>query len=771
MKNVILSFAIFFGLIVVSGNCLAQIDIYSEVTVQVPNSDDIQRLAELDFDIDHYQGNPNEGISFFVNQDELARLSALGFNFEVTVPNYIEQYKAQQLADQPNIPNMTRSEGVANGFDLGSMGGFYTLAEVGAKLDEMKNDFPNLITAKASIGTSVEGRDIWMAKISDNPDIDEPEPSAYFDALHHAREPLAMAVTINYMFWLLENYDTNAEVKWLVDNRELYFVPVVNPDGYFYNEQIEPNGGGLWRKNRRANGGGCFGVDLNRNYSFGYANNGSCSSTNPCSGTYRGTGAFSEPEAVAVRDFLALVEPSTGFSTHSTAGTFLMPYGYDTSPPDFEIYSEWASSFLDENDYDYGVTFQMLGYTSCGTTRDYFHSEGIYVWTPEIGGSGFWPNQSTIFDLVAENIRPMFYQSWISGAYLDVQSHSIIGNVVPGQPFEMVVELKNVGVGATAQNVSVVVESSTTGVTVPTASTYGTIAARARKDNSSSPFQFFVDPSFSQNSFTLTISTYQDGTLNETMEIPVVVSEKDILFYDDAESGAGNWTASGSGIQWGVVQDDAYSGTASFGDSDGGNGENNTNNFFVLDEVFDFTLTSTPFVSFVSKYSISDGDNVRFQISTNGGSNWTDLETYTRNEKWHVQNFNLLSYQSFSDVRFRFRLQNDGSSPGDGFYFDDFEVANYDEESLGAPQFEDSLIAVYPNPFSDIINIELGNVQVLSSEIAVYDIAGRKIAAKITSDSNVLRIENLSGLTSGMYFLKFQLEEDENYLVKKIVKK
>ncbi len=83
-------------------------------------------------------------------------------------------------------------------------------------------------------------------------------------------------------------------------------------------------------------------------------------------------------------------------------------------PPDFEIYSEWASAFLDENDYVFGVTFQLLGYTSCGTTRDYLHSEGIYGWTPEIGGSGFWPMPSTILDLVSENIRPMLYQSWIA---------------------------------------------------------------------------------------------------------------------------------------------------------------------------------------------------------------------------------------------------------------------------------------------------------------------------------------------------------------------
>ena len=238
---------------------------------------------------------------------------------------------------------------------------------------------------------------------------------------------------------------------------------------------------------------------------------------------------------------------------HSTAGTYLMPYGYDTSPPAYEIYSEWASSFLDENEYTYGVTFQMLGYTSCGTTRDYLHSEGIYGWTPEIGGSGFWPQQSTIFDLVGENVRPMFYQSWIAGAYLDVQHHLQIGDALAGDSFELVVEIKNVGVGATAVNTSVIIQASDPAIMVPTAIAFGDVPARSRQDNSSSPFTISIDPSFAESSFNLTINTIQDGVLNETAEITIYMGEKNILFFDDAENGDFHWLASGNGIPWSNV--------------------------------------------------------------------------------------------------------------------------------------------------------------------------------------------------------------------------
>ena len=259
------------------------------------------------------------------------------------------------------------------------MGGFYTLAEMEDKLDSMNILYPEIVSKKYSIGQSIQRREIYTVKISDNHIFDEEEPVAYFDEVHHAREPLAIATILNYMFWLLENYGIDLLVTNLIDNRELYFVPMVNPDGYEYNRQQNPNGGGLWRKNRRdIVGSSCYGVDLNRNYSFGFANNGFCSSTNPCSSVYRGTGSFSEPESIAVGDFMDDILPSTAFSTHTTAGKYLMPNGYNTSPPDFKIYSEWASDFLDENDYPYGVTYQMLGYTSCGTTRDYMHAEGIY---------------------------------------------------------------------------------------------------------------------------------------------------------------------------------------------------------------------------------------------------------------------------------------------------------------------------------------------------------------------------------------------------------
>ena len=96
------------------------------------------------------------------------------------------------------------------------------------------------------------------------------------DSLHHSREPQGMQSSLWFLLYMLEEYGNDPLATYLVNEREIYFVPCVNPDGYEYNRQIAPGGGGLWRKNRRDNGNST-GVDLNRNYPFqwGFDNSGS----------------------------------------------------------------------------------------------------------------------------------------------------------------------------------------------------------------------------------------------------------------------------------------------------------------------------------------------------------------------------------------------------------------------------------------------------------------------------------------------------------------
>ena len=84
--------------------------------------------------------------------------------------------------------------------------------------------FPELITAKESIGLSIENRDLWMVKISDNPSVNETEPEVLYTSLHHANEPAGAMTLLFYMYYVLENYDSDPFIQSVVDNSEMYFV-------------------------------------------------------------------------------------------------------------------------------------------------------------------------------------------------------------------------------------------------------------------------------------------------------------------------------------------------------------------------------------------------------------------------------------------------------------------------------------------------------------------------------------------------------------------
>jgi murein tripeptide amidase MpaA len=186
-------------------------------------------------------------------------------------------------------------------------------------------DHPSITSAKFSIGTSIEGRDLWAIKVSDNPGTDEVEPEVFYTGIHHAREPISAEVLLHTIDHLTDNYGSDPTVTDIMDGRELWFLPVMNPDGYVYNETTDPEDGGMWRKNRRNNGNGTYGVDPNRNYGYNWGYDDVGSSPFTFHEGYRGTGPFSEPENQAVRDFTEGREFAIAMNYHSYGNLLLYP--------------------------------------------------------------------------------------------------------------------------------------------------------------------------------------------------------------------------------------------------------------------------------------------------------------------------------------------------------------------------------------------------------------------------------------------------------------
>jgi hypothetical protein len=231
-----------------------------------------------------------------------------------------------------------------------------------------------------------------------------------------------MATVIYFMYYLLENYGSDPEVTYLVNNRQLYFVPVLNPDGYVYNQQTNPNGGGFWRKNRRNNGGGSFGVDLNRNYGYQWGYNNSGSSPDPFDETYRGTGPFTEAETQAIRNFCESHNIKLALNYHTYGDLLIYPWGYiNAFTPDHPVFLALAQDMTQYNGYAHGNSSQLL-YDVNGGSDDWMYGEQttkekIFAMTPEVGSS-FWPNINQIYPLAQENIIPNLILAHGEGAIL-----------------------------------------------------------------------------------------------------------------------------------------------------------------------------------------------------------------------------------------------------------------------------------------------------------------------------------------------------------------
>ena len=285
---------IFSGYIFIAQLIIAS-ETYQSVRLFNPSSDNIEIAAGIGIPLDHVTGKRGSYLDLVVTEEQTIELLSLGLEIEILIPDVTAYYRTR------NNPETSRD------FPLGSMQGNYTWDELNARFDELQATYPNIISERIIIGESIEERDIWAFKVSDNPNDDEDEPEVLYTALTHAREPVSMMNLFYFVQLLAEEYGNDPELTYLVNNREMWFVPVINPDGYVYNESIQPDGGGMHRKNRRdtnCGDGTNRGVDLNRNYGYGWGANDTGSSPDPCATTYRGESEFSEPETQAVRDFL-----------------------------------------------------------------------------------------------------------------------------------------------------------------------------------------------------------------------------------------------------------------------------------------------------------------------------------------------------------------------------------------------------------------------------------------------------------------------------------
>ena len=203
-----------------------------------------------------------------------------------------------------------------------------------------------------------------------------------FHAIHHSAEHLGVEQALYLLATLTSGYAMDAQVRRLVDEREIWIIFAVNPDGWAYD--ISGGTYQYWRKNRQPNGKFNPGTDLNRNYSYMW---GCCeaSSIEPYTWNYRGPYPFSAPETKAVADFVAsrVVQGKQQIRTHVTLHTngelILYPYSYtlqrlpiDMYPDDYAVFRAMARTMATMNGYTAEQSSQL--YPSDGDEIDWLYA-------------------------------------------------------------------------------------------------------------------------------------------------------------------------------------------------------------------------------------------------------------------------------------------------------------------------------------------------------------------------------------------------------------
>lgn len=299
-------------------------------------------------------------------------------------------------------------------------------------LNALEGNHPNIVKTKI-IGYSIEGRAIIAVKISDSPGTEDPlENDVLFVGGTHAREWISIEVPLRLAEYLANNYSSNSEVKALIDNREIWIVPCLNPDGFVYSETDR-----YWRKNRRNQTlSPFFGVDLNRNFGFHWGE--VLSDRIPFSETYRGDSAFSEPCTQAIKNLVEAYENkqnvmggapqfSVILSYHAYGQDILYPWGYTIDPPPdvekLKLVAENLQSLIQNVHgtlYDVKQSGTLYGKARVsGDLTDWAYGEqGIPAFTIELRPGSAPENAYQGFSLPLDQIIPTFEENLPAALYL-----------------------------------------------------------------------------------------------------------------------------------------------------------------------------------------------------------------------------------------------------------------------------------------------------------------------------------------------------------------
>jgi hypothetical protein len=751
-------------------------EIHKRITISNPNQSLVNQLTQVGIDFRCGADFEDTQVTLELSQSELNILDQQGVNYTIEIDNLSEFYKNRidQTMDQALIDleiekSITLAQRASNSsitidnlleytgcdeinwttptnFNLGSMGGCLTVSEMESELDDMRTLFPNLISAKMdasptsqttwgnSQGTeSWAGQTIYYVRITGNQASAEgTKPQTLYTSMIHAREVGSLMGNIYFMWYLLENYATDPAIQNLVDNNELYFIPVVNPDGLRWNEHVAPGGGALQRKNLRPNTGGTGntstnrGVDLNRNFNYFWGTAGSGSSGNQSSDSYRGPSAASEPESQILRDFVLARNFQTVTMNHSFANSIPHPYGGNptfVSGREDEMH-KWHADMTRYNRYVSGATIfsaangiaddWMVG-GAADTNGSTGSGQNILATTPEHGDTGFWPPVGDIVPIAKRAMRIYFMTAYYGGKY--AKFHDLTQSDISTLTSNLTFGIERLGQTASDFTLTVTpISANITNITSP--ATQAGMTILEQRDVTA---QIILNGSIQANDkieYRIQLSD-SDGNIFYDANFEKYY-QPSILFSDNPDvTGTSNWTTSGG---WVSTTTDSYSGSTSIKDGNAIPYANNATKTLTTTNSYNLSSASEVLVQFYTKWDLERNfDFVELQGSTDGSSWQTLCGKYTKPnatnstnnahagksgashsfqannssgqvydgdqmDKWVMEevvidpaNNSFLVGSTTAQFRFRFRSDSGNesenySTTSDGFFIDDFKI-------------------------------------------------------------------------------------------------
>jgi len=265
---------------------------------------------------------------------------------------------------------------------------------------------PNLVKVE-SIGKTHEDRDIIAVSITNDVKKDKKKPALFYTGTIHAREWIGIELSLAFAKYILEQAEYDPQLNAILDRTTLYMVPCANPDGFEYSR----NHYAFWRKNRRRNEDGSFGVDLNRNFEVGFSQNNTMTSN-----VYSGPHPFSEPETQALRDFvLEHTNITIALDYHSQGNVFFPAHNFIHEDAEDAIdlnllAGNMAEEIRKESGREYGIHMgKPPTHLISGSGREFYYSQGALALVAEVGTRNISDYQENMSENIEENIPALVH--------------------------------------------------------------------------------------------------------------------------------------------------------------------------------------------------------------------------------------------------------------------------------------------------------------------------------------------------------------------------